>query len=260
MYEDLGSRIIYTGAIDEFFGYKYGQLEYKTTKFKHELKNVENLKLSTEQKGIETIEFSKYLFIFEIARFVKYILRKKIKERASLPLSDQVIGLESTIAKPVWLSNMRWKFLFLSAIHTGRKILKNNKFDLICGLEIGGAYPASTLGKEFGIPVVNKFFGTIAGELIESGKEDQIPHYLKSLAAPANLVIMVNDGTRGKDALLSLGVPEEKIYFRVDGVDMEMASRVKEMRKINTTATNDKIFRLLCLSNHNSPWKRIDRI
>jgi UDP-galactopyranose mutase len=43
MYEDLGSRIIYTGAIDEFFEYKYGQLEYKTTKFKHELKNVENV-------------------------------------------------------------------------------------------------------------------------------------------------------------------------------------------------------------------------
>jgi UDP-galactopyranose mutase len=42
MYEQMGSRIIYTGAIDEFFAYKHGQLEYKTTMFNHEVKNVEN--------------------------------------------------------------------------------------------------------------------------------------------------------------------------------------------------------------------------
>jgi UDP-galactopyranose mutase len=34
--------LIYTGPIDQFFGFKYGPLEYKTTKFKHELLNIEN--------------------------------------------------------------------------------------------------------------------------------------------------------------------------------------------------------------------------
>jgi UDP-galactopyranose mutase len=29
------SKVIYTGPIDKFFNYKYGQLEYKTTKFEH---------------------------------------------------------------------------------------------------------------------------------------------------------------------------------------------------------------------------------
>lgn len=34
--------LIYTGPIDQFFGFKFGPLEYKTTNFKHELLNVEN--------------------------------------------------------------------------------------------------------------------------------------------------------------------------------------------------------------------------
>jgi UDP-galactopyranose mutase len=41
-YELLSQKIIYTGAIDEFFDYKHGQLEYKTTKFYHEVKSKEN--------------------------------------------------------------------------------------------------------------------------------------------------------------------------------------------------------------------------
>jgi len=41
-YEAMCNRIIYTGAIDEFFEYKHGQLEYKTTQFNHEVKAIEN--------------------------------------------------------------------------------------------------------------------------------------------------------------------------------------------------------------------------
>ena len=35
-------KVIYTGAIDKFFKYKYGKLEYKTTKFEHKLINTSN--------------------------------------------------------------------------------------------------------------------------------------------------------------------------------------------------------------------------
>jgi UDP-galactopyranose mutase len=38
----LGKKIIYTGPIDKFYDYKFGFLEYKTTKFEHKLLNVEN--------------------------------------------------------------------------------------------------------------------------------------------------------------------------------------------------------------------------
>jgi UDP-galactopyranose mutase len=38
----LYKNIIYTGPIDRFFGYKYGHLEYKTTKFDHIRKETDN--------------------------------------------------------------------------------------------------------------------------------------------------------------------------------------------------------------------------
>ena len=36
------SKLIYTGPIDKFFNYKYGELEYKTTVFKHKLIDTDN--------------------------------------------------------------------------------------------------------------------------------------------------------------------------------------------------------------------------
>ncbi len=42
-WDSLTKKIIYTGPIDKFYGYRFGELEYKTTEFKHIfLKNREN--------------------------------------------------------------------------------------------------------------------------------------------------------------------------------------------------------------------------
>jgi len=38
----IASKVIYTGAIDAYYDYEFGQLEYKTTKFIHERKQTEN--------------------------------------------------------------------------------------------------------------------------------------------------------------------------------------------------------------------------
>lgn len=40
--EQVCERIIYTGAIDEFFDYKFGKLEYKTTNFVHRTTSIDN--------------------------------------------------------------------------------------------------------------------------------------------------------------------------------------------------------------------------
>jgi UDP-galactopyranose mutase len=36
------NKVIYTGPIDKFYNYKFGELEYKTTKFEHRKYNIEN--------------------------------------------------------------------------------------------------------------------------------------------------------------------------------------------------------------------------
>lgn len=40
--EALADKIVYTGKIDEFLGYKYGQLEYRSLRFEHELLDIDN--------------------------------------------------------------------------------------------------------------------------------------------------------------------------------------------------------------------------
>ena len=41
-YENIAEKILFTGAIDEFFDYQYGKLEYRTIHFEHEILNMSN--------------------------------------------------------------------------------------------------------------------------------------------------------------------------------------------------------------------------
>ncbi|PLT60049.1 UDP-galactopyranose mutase [Mediterraneibacter gnavus] len=41
-YEDISEKIVYTGAIDEYFEYRFGALEYRSVRFEHELLDTPN--------------------------------------------------------------------------------------------------------------------------------------------------------------------------------------------------------------------------
>ena len=41
-WKSLAETLVYTGAIDEYFGYQFGQLEYRSLRFEHEVKDVQN--------------------------------------------------------------------------------------------------------------------------------------------------------------------------------------------------------------------------
>jgi UDP-galactopyranose mutase len=41
-WEKIASKILYTGMIDQYYDYCYGELEYRSLKFQHELKDTEN--------------------------------------------------------------------------------------------------------------------------------------------------------------------------------------------------------------------------
>jgi UDP-galactopyranose mutase len=41
-WNSLGGKVIYTGAIDEFYNFKYGHLEYRSLKFENEIHEIEN--------------------------------------------------------------------------------------------------------------------------------------------------------------------------------------------------------------------------
>lgn len=41
-YEQMADRIVFTGAIDEFYGYRFGRLSYRTVRFEHEVLDTPN--------------------------------------------------------------------------------------------------------------------------------------------------------------------------------------------------------------------------
>lgn len=41
-YENIASKILYTGPIDEYFGYCFGELEYRSLRFETEILEIEN--------------------------------------------------------------------------------------------------------------------------------------------------------------------------------------------------------------------------
>ena len=53
-YDLIAKNVIYTGPIDEYFGYKHGELEYKTTRFEHERLEKDN------HQGCAVINYTDY--------------------------------------------------------------------------------------------------------------------------------------------------------------------------------------------------------
>jgi len=41
-YEKLADKIVYTGKINEYFGFKFGKLQYRTVRWENEIKDIEN--------------------------------------------------------------------------------------------------------------------------------------------------------------------------------------------------------------------------
>jgi UDP-galactopyranose mutase len=68
-WDNVSTKIIYTGPIDKFFNYQFGELEYKTTQFEHKKYPIENF------QGISVMNFTEeeipYTRIIEHKHFEK---------------------------------------------------------------------------------------------------------------------------------------------------------------------------------------------
>jgi UDP-galactopyranose mutase len=51
-WDSLATKVVFTGKIDEYFGYEFGELEYRTLEFEHEIYNVENY------QGVAVVNFT----------------------------------------------------------------------------------------------------------------------------------------------------------------------------------------------------------
>jgi len=96
--------------------------------------------------------------------------------------------------------------------------------DIVIGFSYYALYPLNRLGREYGVPTVDKLFGVMYLDRRDLGplkywwlNYEQVAF----LRFPVDHYIVLNDGTRGKKALEDHGVPPGKISFLPNGMDLE---------------------------------------
>lgn len=183
-------------------------------------------------------------------------------EKITLPASNQVNLFDGVKSSQNLLSNLKIKIKWASAFYSAKKISKKFQPTIICGFEIGGAVPASKIAAKLRVPLCTKFMGTISYPYIQSQQINFIKQYLQSYSVQSDLVFMLNDGTKGDKVLDYLSINPNKVKFTMDGVDTSrfnvLPAKNLSMHDLKLDIKNDEII-CICLSNHNSGWKRLDR-
>jgi glycosyltransferase involved in cell wall biosynthesis len=130
--------------------------------------------------------------------------------------------------------------------------------DLVYGYEIFGAPVARRAAKAFRLPIVARFQGTLMAHRRHLPLFRLRYHrYIAGHTVPADLIIMTNDGTQGRDYLLSLGQPAERIRFWVNGSE-SVPPREERGSSRRTLGVPESAPLLLTVSRLVG-WKRVDR-
>ncbi|MFO7915768.1 MAG: glycosyltransferase family 4 protein [Candidatus Krumholzibacteriales bacterium] len=116
-----------------------------------------------------------------------------------------------------------------------RGIAEEIKPDIILGFSHHSIQPVSKVGRELNIPTAVKLFG-----VMHLGREDEniFDYYyhnfdqINSLRFPVDHYLVLNDGTMGKKALMAREIPESRITFLQNGMNLEWAER--EVDRIKT--------------------------
>lgn len=111
--------------------------------------------------------------------------------------------------------------------------------------------------------IVNRYFGVNWKPEKHSGLKQRIKFHLrnKGYRKFGDLVIMTDDGTRGKEFLLQLGCPEERIRFWRNGLDFpsQLEEREHARQIIRRRFGIEKDARILLTVSRLAAWKKVDR-
>jgi len=220
-------------------------------------------------------EYAKNLIVYRfnpLFRFLWRLLRNIPNKNRNLKIDkkekDNIQNMEDTVPfvdvsiKASLIGFVSQVSFFLGGFLKLLKLTKIYRPVVIYGYEIYGAPLACIVAKIFHIPFVTKFQGTIAYPIIEKYKIGawlRIPHHLIGLKFPSNLIIMENDGTRGKDVLVRLKVPEEKIRFWIDGVDKDIYIQNFDKKRFLKELGLNEDSKTILVASRLERWKRVDR-
>lgn len=190
---------------------------------------------------------------------LEYVDPADLPEGVTLyPFEHKLHGLWRSIPKIGWATDTAAWYTFQSSAWPVVKRLCEEGADLVYGYDIYGTPVARKAADRFGIPMVSRFQGTLMTERQHMKLARVRFHkHIEGLAVPADLAIMTNDGTGGRDYLLSLGHPEDKIRFWMNGVDRAILSIPR--RDIRAEIDVPANAPLLLTVSRLAFWKRVDR-
>ena len=175
------------------------------------------------------------------------------------PFEHRLHGALRGIPKLGWIADTAGFLTFQSsAWPTVKRLCQAGDVDLLYGYEIYGTPVARRAANAFGLPMVARFQGTLMSERKHMRLASlRFWKHIRGLSVPADLIIMTNDGTQGRDYLLSIGQPAEKIRFWMNGVDRDILSapRLDVRPRLGVPQGAP----LLLTVSRLSFWKRVDR-
>lgn len=137
--------------------------------------------------------------------------------------------LDATRWWPTALKRLLWPFMFcfmvsLRAVYVARQVRPN----FVLGHSHFGAVPAYLCRELLRVPSGVKLFGVME---LDRTEWSRWKYYFKNieqilaLKVPQDVWIILDDGTRGRDAALRHGVPPERIRFLPNGLNVEWLQR-----------------------------------
>lgn len=168
-------------------------------------------------------------------------------------------GLWRSIPKLGWITDtVGWYTFQSSARPVVRSVLEEQGADLLYGYEIYGTPVARRAADAAGLPMVSRFQGTLMTERQKMPLSRLRFHkHVAGLSVPADLIIMTNDGTLGRDYLLKLQHPADKIRFWMNGADRSILD--SPTRDVSSELGIPADVPLLLTVSRLSFWKRVDR-
>jgi glycosyltransferase involved in cell wall biosynthesis len=229
--------------------------------------NVHMLTTSMGLKNIPPIHPNVHVYRFTIKSYEFLMKLKQVfLDLLGLAIGKSHQAMSTTVrVKPVRqsLRLVLHSYIFAWAMaRNARRLLKNLNVAFVYGHEILGALAASRLCRKVKLPLITRFQGTELGQFLDDS--DVLLSYtanVRALRAPADLVIMANDGTQGDKVLDLVGVPKENYRFYMNGVVKDEVYRpdvdVSQMRK-KASIPAENLF--LLYKGRFFYWKRIDRL
>jgi glycosyltransferase involved in cell wall biosynthesis len=138
------------------------------------------------------------------------------------------------------------------------------KFDLVYAHNQYSSLAGWLIGRLFGIPNVTRLYGTFMADLIKKPLVwFRYPVAAAGFLIPHSLLICANDGTRGDEVAIKLGIDMKRFRFWQNGVDLPTrppsTTRVEILERYQGIGLRDDSQWILSCSRL-SYWKRIDRM